>query len=217
MRRGVFLMLIHLLVSAHLVGQEFPQDIWYRGSVTFNDGTTKEGIINYDLDANAIRIEIDQKVETYHANQFRSYSIYQEEENFYRNFYVLQHANSTNYRRPTVFELINEGEVSLLAREYIATRSDNTNSSFFRNSFGGFGNPYAPVNTITTRYLAFNLFLVDNRGKVTALSTNKKAVISAFGAHQKELKKFIKENKLKMDRVMHMSRLVDYFNQLNAQ
>ncbi len=211
-RKLVYIFAYLCIVSLGLNAQSFPQDNWYIGRVTLKDGQEKEGIIKYDLEANAIQLKIDEKFETYHANQFITFTILMKQEEVYRSFYVLPHANTAGYKRPTVFELITEGEVSLLAREYIATRNTSPNSGFYGSRWAS--NPYSP--TIAQRYLAFRLFLVDKRGNITALNTNKRDVIASFGDHQKDLKKFVKSNKIKTDRVMDMAELVEYYNGLSS-
>lgn len=206
------LLVLSFVLAANLgVAQSFPQDSWYKGKLTLKNGQEKEGIIKYDLEANAIQLQTDHKIETYHANQFITFSILLRREQIYRNFYVLPHANNSGYKRPTIFELIIEGERSLLAREYIATRTSNTNSGFYGSRYS---NPYTP--TVSQRYLAFKLFLVDKNGSITELNTNKKDVIAAFGNYQKELKKFIKQEKIKTDKVTDMAELVDYYNGLSS-
>lgn len=227
---ALFLLLSALTLSA----QEFPSENWYEGRVTLNNGTEIAGFINYDLDANAIQVSRNERIETYHAKQFYTFTISVKEEGFIRSFYVLPFANETGYKRPTVFELIIEGKISLLTREYIATRSINTTSGFYGGGFNSWNNPYSrwnnpynrwndplnrynnPSNNTRQRYLAFRLFIVDDEGKVTPISNNKKEVIAALGAYPKELKRFIKENKLKMDNVKDVADLINFFNNITS-
>jgi len=214
MRRIKYLLILLILVCVlPAAAQSFPQENWYVGSVTLSNGEQKEGTIKYDLETNSIQLQWNNKIETYHASQFITFSIYLEEEELYRNFYVLPLANTSGYKRPTIFELILEGEISLLAREYIATRNNAANNSFYGSRFGAFNNPFP--TTFTTQYLAFKLYLVDKKANITELNNNRKEVIAAFGDHQKELKKYIKEENIKMDRVADVAQLVNYFNQLN--
>ena len=202
-----------VLLSSFAKGQTFPQENWYEGNVTLSDGEKKQGTIKYDLETNTIQLQWNDKIETYHASQFITFSIYLEEEKLNRSFYVLPHANVSDYKRPTIFELILEGEISLLAREYIATRNDAANNGFMGSRWGAFNNPFP--TTFSTQYLAFRLFLVDKEANIKALSNNRNDVIAAFGAHQKELKKYVKAEKIKVDRVADVADLVRYFNQLN--
>lgn len=205
---------IFLLSVFTLSAQDFPSENWYVGNVTLTSGEQKEGVIKYDLESNSIQINIDNKIETYHASQFITFTILMKKEELRRSFYVLPYANVAGYKRPTIFELIHEGQTSLVAREYIATRNMNAGSNFYNSRFGGFNDPYN--RTFRQRYLAFRLFLVDNQGAVTPLSAKRNDVIAALGDHQKELKRFIKDNKLKMDRVPDMADLIAYYNNLTS-
>jgi len=202
-----------LVWGLEVFSQDFPQDNWYPGSAVLTTGEEKKGQIKYDLESNSIQLESDNKIETFHASQFNTFSIYMDRENMYRAFYVLPYAGSTGYKRPTIFELIVEGELSLLAREYIVTRGGNANPSVRTNGFVRMSDPFGLVQ----QFLGFNLYLVDKRANVIELTTNRKEVVAAFGEHQKDLKKYIKEEKLKTDNLIDMAQLVNYFNTLNTK
>ncbi len=210
------LLILFFILPVGLIAQDFPQSQWYEGSVTLDDGKTKSGVIKYDLDANSIQIAINSKIETYHASQFYTFSIIMQEDKLKRDFYVLPFKNSAGYERPTIFELIAEGTKSLLAREYIATTTSSA-GSYSGYSRYGYRYPYynpSPMGNTTRRYLAFRLFLADDQGNVVALNSKKSDVIEELGNHQRELKRFVKQEKLKVDRVADMAKLVQYFNTL---
>lgn len=212
--KRVLIVLLLAVIAYQVNGQSFPQNNWYAGGVSLSTGEEKQGTIKYDLETNTIQLQWNNKIETYHASQFITFSIYLESEDLNRTFYVLPFANAAGYKRPTIFELIMEGEISLLAREYIGTRNDSVNNGFIGSRWGAFNNPFP--TTFTTQYLAFRLYLVDKKGNVTSLSNNRKDVIAAFGDHQKELKRYIKEQKIKVDQVADVAQLVNYFNDLNS-
>ena len=69
------LSLILLVVSISLAAQEFPSENWYVGRVTLTNGVEKEGVIKYDLESNSIQLSVDNKIETYHASQFYTFTI----------------------------------------------------------------------------------------------------------------------------------------------
>ena len=166
-----FLVIGFMLSASGLHGQVFPQDNWYVGEVTLTTGDTKKGVIKYDLTANSIQINSNDRTETYHANQFYTFQIFMKKEKIMRYFYVLFYASESGYKRPTIFELIHEGKTSLLAREYIATRNINNSSGLYGNRFNDFTNPYS--RSFRQQYLAFKLFLVDNQGRITVLNSKK--------------------------------------------
>lgn len=211
------LLILFLAIPIAVWSQGFPQDQWYEGSVTLDNGQTKKGIIKYDLNANSIQLSVNDKIETYHASQFYTFSIIMREEKLKRDFYVLPFKNKAGYDRPTIFELITEGTKSLLAREYIAT-STSSAGSYSGYSRYGYRYPYYNPSPLgggaTRRYLAFNLYLADDKGAVTELNSKKSDVIEMLGNHEKALKRYLKKEKLKVDRVADMAKLVEYYNQL---
>ena len=179
---------LFLFFTIHSISaQQFPSENWYAGTVTLSSGEQKEGVIKYDLESNSIQLNVDNKIETYHASQFITFTISMQKEKLLRSFYVLPFANTSGYKRPTIFELIYEGKTSLLAREYIATRNMNLNSGFYGYRFNEFNSPYN--RSFRQQYLAFNLFLVDSNGQITPLSSKRNDVVAALGDHQKDIKK----------------------------
>mgnify|MGYP005814704359 CR=1 FL=1 len=187
------------------------------GSVTLNNGSVLNGKIKYDLDADVILLieNGSSKVSTLSANQFQSFFIDSASGKGVRKFYAVPVVNQTGYRRPMIFELIQEGEKSLIAREYIARRTRTTSRSSFRMSI--YDPFYDPFNTTYSfRYLAYNLWLIDENAELSEIGNSRNEVLRAFGDHLTELKKYIKKEKLRMDKLEDLTKLVIYYNELNS-
>ena len=207
-----------LLVCGGLtaVGQQFPSEKFHTGSVTLNDGTELQGRIKYDLTADVILVIETGKsnVTTLSANQFQFFSIDAGKGKAMRSFYSVPVVNQTGYRRPKIFELIHQGGVSLIAREYIATRSRSSSnrSSFRRSIYDPF---YGPGNQIVTfRYLAYELWLIDENANLTEVGNTKNDVIRAFPDQHSELRKFIKRERLRVDKLVDLTKVVAHYNEL---
>lgn len=214
MRAALLFVMLVFSVTCTLA-QQFPSERFHFGSVTLNDGQELKGRIKYDLDADVILlIETGQtNVKTLSANQFQSFHIDGGQDRGQRSFYSVPVVNQTGYRRPRIFELIYEGETSLVAREYIATRSRTSSRSSFRRSI--YDPFYDPTNSVVTfRYLAYDLWLIDGEAKLSKLGDNRNEVIRAFPNHQSELRKYIKGERLKVDKLQDLTKLIDYYNQL---
>lgn len=197
--------------------QDFPSKFFHKGAVFLNDGTTQLGEIKYDLGADAIVVQLpDEKgISTYNANQFKSFRILPFGSELPRVFYTLPFRGENGYRRPKIFEAILDGETSLIGREYIIVKSRPVNTGFNRRSlYDPFYDPFG--NLYTTKYLSYELYIVDQEGGIKLLGNRRKDVIHAFEDHHGELRRYIKKEKLRMDRLEDVAQLVDYYNSLDT-
>lgn len=206
-----------LLACIALQAQEFPSQKFHRGQVTLTDGSVLSGQIKYDLNSEVILLKQNDKngISTLNASQFQSFVISAGPNAGVRTFYSIPVLNETGYRRPRIFELIAQGKVSLIAREFIATRSRSANQSIYRRSI--YDPYYSPATSLMTyQFLAYELWLIDENAELTELGNSRSDVIKAFDSHHSELRKYIKKEKLKVEKLLDLKRLVDYYNSLDT-
>ena len=101
--------------------------------------------------------------------------------------------------------------MTLLGREYLATTTLSNGMSArssFRNSYN---NPYGNGPT-TTNFLAFKLYFANDKGQIFESTGRTKDVITYFDDNQAELKKYIKKEKLKLDELPDVAKLVRHYN-----
>lgn len=177
-----------------------PQQYWYLGKVILANGEALEGTIKYDLDANSILLNTtEQGMETLHANQFIGFSIIMDREGIVRTFYSIPYPTETGYKRPSIFEVLHEGPHSLLAREFVEAPKN------LRLKTG---------ESIRTKYLQFNYFLLDTTGEVYPLGPKKNQILAALSNYEKELKTYIKDEKLKLRKAGDLAKLIAYYDEL---
>ncbi|OEK04059.1 hypothetical protein [Roseivirga misakiensis] len=194
---------------------EFPSQVWHEGSVTLVDGTKLDGNVKYDLSADLIQVIVDQKTLTYGANQIRQFDIFQKDIALKRLFFSIPFTTETGYRRPKLFEVLVDARTSLIAREFIALSTRTIDNPYYRwgarrfNPIGG--------RSVQVRYLDYKFYLVDSsNGKMELLGSSKKEVISAFRNKQNEIRRYIKDKKLKVDQVEDIIEIVRYYNQIQG-
>ena len=215
MRAGIFFVFL-LGLNVLIQAQQFPSDRFHLGSVTLNDGTEMKGRIKYDLESDVILITEQGKsnIVTLSANQFQFFSIDGGRDGARRGFYSVPVVNKSGYKRPRIFELISQGRISLIAREFVATRTRTSSPVSYRRSM--YDPFYDPSNRIVSySYLAYNLWLIDENAEITELGENKNEVVNAFPYHHAELRRFIKKEKLKVDKIEDLAKLVTYYNSLD--
>lgn len=209
------LLLCWFLAISSISAQEFPQNEFHQGEIVLNDGSTQSGMIKYDLDADVIFFQTSQNSAflTYNVNQFSTFRILPFRAEKPRTFFTLPFRNPSGYKRPKIFEAIYDDKVSLVGREYIVVKSRPISSGFYRRSmYDPFFDPNERLFTI--RYLAYNLYIVDEDGEVILLGKRRKDVLGAFKSHKSELKKYMKKEKLRMDKLEDITQLVKYYNEL---
>ncbi|MGW8123828.1 hypothetical protein ACV07N_14315 [Roseivirga echinicomitans] len=209
MKWSVYLLVFFSLVAFSAIGQELPSELWHEGQITLVDNSVKQGNLKYDLDRQTVQLKIGERTEAYDASQVISFSFLQAATNIRRTFYTLPYAIQNNYMRPVFFELVVAGKMTLMVREYVVTRNESppmSYSSRYRyRDYSGFSG--------SRNYLSYKMFFVKEDGIIKESSGKKNDILYEFGAARSELKKYVKMEKLKLDRIEDVARLVQYYNE----
>ncbi|WP_026969157.1 hypothetical protein [Algoriphagus terrigena] len=202
----LFLSLVHVLAQS---SNQFPSQVWHKGNIYLNDGTTVSGLIKYDLDNNLVQLQ-NENVETFTASNVSNFEIYDEIFAGTRKFYSLPYAINGEYETPTFFEVLTQGdELALLCREYIATDTRGMN-----NSWGGMGmNPFWGPQNYSGYRLAFNYYFFKN-GKMERYSLKRKDLFAMLPGYDEEIDLFMKKNRLEHDKRGDLLRITAYYNEL---
>ncbi len=212
MRRGLFLFFIH--TSIFCFGQDFPSEMWHGGKVVLLSEDTIVGKIKYDFQNNIVQVNIGNSVQTFSARKIHYFEIFDETIESYRHFYALPYHVQSNYQVPLIFEVLYEGELTLLCREEIVTESVQQLNSYPYSPYGNFG-PYGgnPYNQSRNR-LNYKYYFLDKRNGIRNYNMKKNELLSFFKKYQQQVKKYMKKNNLKHDRMRDLVRLTAYYNAL---
>ena len=197
---SVLLLLVIVSVSA----QEFPSDMWHEGKLITVDGDTLRGNVKYSLETDAVQLEINKSVKTYSARKIIHFDIYDEYFESYRQFYALPYETSPNYKVPVLFEVLYEGPLTLLCREYITQENvPQYNTGYYNNN-----------RVYSTYRLSYKYFFVTEKGKMIPYYLKKKDILEIMQKKGPQIKQFIKTNNLKHDRRGDLVRITAYYNSL---
>jgi len=115
---GVFVLLFFL--SAPVVAQQFPSDLWHEGKIILLEGDTLKGNIKYDLQQDLVQYGIaDQRTTAFSARKVLFFEIFDTSVRKYRQFFALPFTTTSGYKAPVFFELLEEGKMTLLSRESV--------------------------------------------------------------------------------------------------
>lgn len=189
--------------------QEFPSELWHKGKLVLLSEDTIVGRLKYDLQNDAVQINVRNVLQTYSARKILYFEIFDETIESYRHFYALPYNVQQNYRVPLLFEVLYEGHLSLLCREEIVTETVPQYNSYPYSTYGN--NPY--YNQSRAR-LNYKYYFLDEQGGIQDYRMKKSELMSFFKKHHQQVKQYIKKNNLKHDRMRDLVRVTAYYNAL---
>ena len=188
-----------VLITNFVQAQHWPFELWHEGKVVLLAGDTLNGLIKYDMQQDLVQYTLhDQTAEVYTARKILFFEIFDESIHKYRRFYALPYTTkSTGYRAPVFFELLEEGKMTLLAREFLEYKSYNS------PYFGG-----------TRLVLDHKYFFLKENGSIEEFMGNKNDFLNLMGKKSESVEKFMKTNHLRFDDKQDLTRIVAYYNSL---
>ncbi|SEF87128.1 hypothetical protein [Algoriphagus boritolerans] len=196
------------VIAVFAQNSQFPSQVWHKGNIYLNDGSTRSGLVKYDLDNNLVQLQ-NETIETFTASNVSNFEIFDEIFGGIRRFYSLPYAINGEYESPTFFEVLTEGnDLALLCREYVATDTRGM------NYWGPMGmNPlWGPQNSFGYR-LAFNYYFFKN-GRLQRYSLKKKDLFALLPGYDDEIDLFMRKNRLEHDKRGDLLRITAYYNEL---
>ena len=196
-RAGILVFLVLTISSAG--AQQFPFEFWHEGKVVLETQDTLKGKLKYDPQNDLIQLERNGRFETFTSRKAVSYEIFDQGLNNYRQFYALPYSANGGYKTPVFFELLTEGKLTLLSRETLEYR--NTSTGYFYGS-------------VTRLVLVYKYFLLDEDGGITAVVGDKNDFLAMMDSREEEVRKYIKANRLNLERRPDIVRAIAYYNSL---
>lgn len=201
MKRPLLIFLVFLLPLV-AKSQTFPSEVWHEGKVALLEEDMVEGLVKYDLENNLVQVNVGNTIQTYSGRKILFFEIFDEAIGAYRTFYALPYQVQSNYETPVLFEVVYEGDLTLLCREYIEQENIPQMGYYSRN------------NMYTRLRLDFHYYFLNEEGKITQYSLKKKDLLDIMKRHAPEVKQFMKKYRLRYDRREDLARVTAYFNEL---
>ncbi|MBC5995055.1 hypothetical protein [Pontibacter cellulosilyticus] len=117
----------------------------------------------------------------------------------------------SDFKKPTFFEELNRGALTLIMREtYVKRDAGRQNTNLYRNapSYYGGNNFYEQVKEL------YYIMLPD--GEILPLKNVRKDLHTLFGEKSKNVKSYIKLNKLDYEKPHELIAIINYFNALSS-
>jgi hypothetical protein len=181
--------------------QEWPFELWHEGKIVLVSGDTLKGLVKYDLEQDLVQFN-DQKesIAAFTSRKVLFFEIFDNTQRRYRNFFALPYAaNNTNYLTPVFFELLEDGKMTLLAREALEYRT--------------FSSPYY-YGSYTRLVLVYKFFLMDEKGNINQFTGKKGELLNMMGRQANDVDQYMRKNRLKIEDPTDFTRTVAYYNSL---
>lgn len=200
--RIIFLIAILCSLCQVSFAQVFPSEVWHDGKLVLMEGDTLEGQVKYNLETDLVQFTRDrQTVKTFTGRKLLFFEIFDKTVNRYRQFYAIPYNVKSNYKAPVIFEVLYTGDhLSLLSREAIEYQVANY--------------PYSMSGTYTRLELVYTHYFLKPDGSITLFTGKKKDLLWVMNKNSSEIKKYIKNEKIRIDRRGDLVKLVAYYNSL---
>jgi hypothetical protein len=194
--------LLTLFLSALLrlgFSQTFPSEMWHEGKLVLTTDETKSGMIKYDQLQGIVQVKNGNKILTYSAKSIFHFEIYDILSESHREFYVLPYGLVSSYKTPVIFEVLVEGKLTLLSREYVVIKNVQ--------------NPYS-FGSYSREVLVYDYFFLDKNGNITKYTMKKRDLLLALSKRENQVDEFMKANRLHHDRRNDLVRIIAFYNAL---
>jgi hypothetical protein len=194
------LLLLLFFVSTNLIAQQFAFQLWHEGKIVLDSGDTLRGKVKYDMQGDLIQIQESNKNELFTARKVVFFEIFDQTVKSYRQFYSLPYTTSGQYKAPVFFELLEEGKITLLAREAIEYKT--------------YASPYNFYGNYTRMVLVHKYFLLQENGEMKEFNDKKNNWLDLMGNKAEDVQRYAKTNRLDFNNKTELSKIIAYYNSL---
>ncbi|MFT2008202.1 hypothetical protein ACMA1I_05965 [Pontibacter sp. 13R65] len=189
---------------------------WPVGEVVLLTGDTLQGPITYYRTEDVVNIQQPDGTLRALSPVNVDYFKVQESPDAYTRFFVTYNwdlnRSYSDFRKPTFFERMNKGPVTLITRETYINRDLSSRSFLAR---GGNYDPYyasGMPNYVQQVVPVYYILFPD--GEIRTLRNVKKDLQRIFGKKASEVNKYVKKHRLSYDKLHGLIAIINYYNTL---
>lgn len=193
------ILFLFAVITGH--AQEFSSEAWHKGQVVLINGDTLVGELKYNMEAQTVQYASSgNQILAFSPRKLLAFEIYDGVMETYRVFYVLPYRAVNDYEAPYIFELVYEGQqLSLLRTERIET--------VIRNA------PYMYA-TYTYEEMQYTYYFIDKQANIREFNGKKNDLLRIMRDRSPEVRGFLRDQNLKLDRADHLVKISSYYNSL---
>jgi hypothetical protein len=191
-----------ILLANATQAQNWPSEVWHEGKVVLLEGDTLKGLVKYDLQQDLVQYSVrDKTADVFTARKLLFFEIFDESVHRYRQFFALPFTTAGGYKSPIFFELLEEGKMTLLAREFLEYKT--ISSPYYYGSY-------------SRMVLSHKYFFLNEDGGIEQFEGNKNDLIDLMGKQGEEVEKYMRANRLRYEDKYDFAKIVAYYNSLSG-
>ncbi|WP_268035287.1 hypothetical protein [Algoriphagus sp. PAP.12] len=188
---------------------QFPSQIWHKGTIYGTDGQVYQGMVKYDLENNLVQLQAET-ITTYTASNVNHFEIQKATNDGLRSFYSLPYSPNGDNETPVFFEVLTEGnDFALLCREYIEAHYKDTGTKGVVGMM-----PSNGPKTLTGYKLAFDYYFFKNN-EIQKYNLKKKDLFTFLPGYDEEINLYMRKNQLEYNERGDLLQITAYYNELN--
>jgi hypothetical protein len=198
----IVLAMLGYVATGDVAAQAWPFELWHDGKIVLLEGDTLRGHVRYNLQTDLVEYAMnEEKPEAFTARKVLFFEIFDETVHKYRRFFALPFAMNAGYKAPVFFELLVEGKMTLLAREFLENKVYT--SVYYAGS-------YSRV------VLSYKYFFLKEDGDIVEFNGNKNDLLDLMGKQANDVEKYMKSNRLRVEDKYDFAKIVSYYNSLSG-
>jgi len=187
---------------------------WSNGSVFLVTGDSVQGSIKYYYKEDVINVlEDDGSISSFspvNVHYFVANNVVTGSRQVFRTIYWNQGLEQSDFKKPSFFEQLNQGDLTLIMREtYTPVSSNGLSSSSIVNYRSTLKD-----NAVEGVQSFYYVLMPD--GEVKSLRRVRRDLLRLLGDKADDVKKYAKKNDLSYDNTYELITIVEYYNSLNA-
>lgn len=199
------------------VRQEIDIQEWPAGTVTLNTGEVLEGSVTYYREQDIISV-LDEtgklhSLSPVNVEQFEVQNEYGSRNHIFKSIFWDQGKEFSDFKKPTFFEQLTDGNTTLLMRESYHKR--NIDPNLVESSNGMVHDPMGyPIDVLFADQIKPLYYVLKPDGDVMQLQSVRKDFLKYCGKRAGNIKSFVRKQKLRFDQPMDFTAIVNYYNTL---
>ncbi|MBJ6118656.1 hypothetical protein JAO76_10660 [Pontibacter sp. BT310] len=191
--------------------------IWPRGEVTLTSGEVLKGVVTYYRSQDIITVSLADNtlssLSPVNVAKFEVSNAYSNRRHLFKSIYWDQGDEHTDFKKPTFFEQIMEGNITLLMRESYNKRIvDSHLASMMENRTT---DPLGyPIQGIYYDQIKPLFYVMNPAGEIKVIQQTRKDFLLYCGKKAPVIKSFVRKNRLNFDQPSDFIAIVNYYNTL---
>lgn len=199
--KGAFIVFTLLLFSLTTEAYQ-SYGLWCIGRVTLENGEVIEGEINYDLRFEVVQVRDNGIIRAFTAEGIMQFTMFDPVSYLQRDFISLNHQLESGYERKALFEIIADGEITVLRKSEYIRRPRIMESRRASHVY---------LNTVCKHH-----YYAIKSDEILEINDFKAEILPWMNQYEQEVNNYIKKGKVRLRSIKEQLQVVGFYNQLYA-